>query len=295
MRNILILFFLSIVSLSARTYKTLFPLNENPISENGNWINGQAEGVDWANVSTTPRFARGEQAPDIGSYNDSVALVAGVWGPNQTVETTVRNLVSGGNSTREVEIRLRSTVTAHNSTGYEVFWSALPSDPYLGVARWNGPLNSFTILGSTRMGVGMTDGDTFMATIVGGTVTAYINGVQKIQVTDSHPFASGSPGIGFYLANSKRNPAPQAEYGFSSFRATDDSAVSIISVSPSSRTLTSGPNAPCRPNVALPGGFTGAAILSGSGQRGTGVDERVANCWLLWSFEMILHEREQCR
>jgi hypothetical protein len=250
MRNILILFFLSCISLSARTYKTSFPLTENPISENGNWANGQAEGLDWANVSTTPGFARGEQAPDRGSYNDSVALVAGVWGPNQTVETTVRDLVSGGDSIREVEIRLRSTVTAHNSTGYEVFWSARPSDPYLQVARWNGPLNSFAILGSTRAGVGMTNGDTFRATIVGGTVTAYINGVQKIQVTDSHPFSSGSPGIGFYLENSGRNPAPQAEYGFSSFRATDDSAVSTISVPLFSRTLTVGTNALYRPNLA---------------------------------------------
>jgi hypothetical protein len=121
MRNILILFLLSGVNLSARTYETSFPMTENPISENGNWVNGQAEGLDWSNVSTTSGFSRGEQVPDRGSYNDSVALVDGVWGPNQTVETTVRDLVSGGNSTREVEIRLRSTVTAHNSTGYEVF------------------------------------------------------------------------------------------------------------------------------------------------------------------------------
>jgi len=295
MRGILILLLLSGVSLSVRTYKTSFPLTENPISENGNWVNGQAQGLDWANVSTTPGFGRGEQAPDRGTYNDSVALVTGEWGPNQTVETTVKDLVSGANSTREVEIRLRSTVTAHNSTGYEVHWSARPSDPYLGVTRWNGPLNSFKILQSTKAEVGMTDGDTFMATIVGGTVTAYINGVQKIQVTDSHPFASGSPGIGFYLANSKRNPAPQAEYGFSSFRATDDSAVSTISVPPSSRKLTSGLNPPYRPNVALPGGFTGAPILSGNGQRIRGIGECVANCSLLWSCEMILHEREQYR
>src|SRR5215469_10386519 len=121
MRGILILLLLSGVSLSVRTYKTSFPLTENPISENGNWVNGQAQGLDWANVSTTPGFGRGEQAPDRGTYNDSVALVTGEWGPNQTVETTVRDLVSGGNSIREVEIRLRSTVTAHNSTGYEVF------------------------------------------------------------------------------------------------------------------------------------------------------------------------------
>jgi hypothetical protein len=243
MRNILPVLLLSCVSLSARTYKTSFPLTENPISENGNWVNGKAQGLDWADVSTTPGFARGEQAPDRGNYNDSVALLTGVWGPNQTVETTVRDLASDGRPAREIEIRLRSTVTAHNSTGYEVFWSVRPSDPYLQVARWNGPLNSYTILGSTRVGVGMTNGDRFMATIVGGTVTAYINGVQKIQVTDSHPFSSGSPGIGFYLANSRGDPAPQAEYGFSSFKATDDSTESTISVSPSRRPVTCGTGA----------------------------------------------------
>lgn len=235
MRSILIFFLSSCVSLSARTYQTSFPLTENPISESGNWVNGQAQGLDWSNVSTTPGFARGQQVPDTGvstlfgfrrSYNDSVALVAGAWGANQTVQTTVRNLnlTSADRSLREVEIRLRSTVTAHNSTGYEVFWSAQPSHPYLQVARWNGPLNSFTILGSTKAGVSMINGDTFKATIDGGTITAYINGVQKLQVTDSKPFSSGSPGIGFYLENARGKPAPQAEYGFSSFAATDSSA-----------------------------------------------------------------------
>lgn len=221
-RNILLFCFSFCVSLSARTYNTLFPLTENPISENGNWINGLAQGKDWSNVSTTRGFARGEQVPDTGNYNDSVALVAGVWGPNQSVETTVKNFTSAGRSVREVEIRLRSTLTAHSSTGYEVFWSARPSDPYLQVARWNGPLNSYTILGSTRAGVWMTSGDEFKATIVGGTVTAYVNGSQKLQVTDPHPFSSGSPGIGFYLANSRGIPALQGEYGLSSFKATDD-------------------------------------------------------------------------
>jgi len=246
MRSILILFVSSCVSLSARTYQTSFPLTENPISEGGNWVNGQAQGLDWANVSSTPGFARGQQVPDTGvstlfgfrrSYNDSVALVAGAWGANQTVQTTVRNLTSGGSDIREVEIRLRSTVTAHNSTGYEVFWSAQPSNPYLQIARWNGPLNRFRILGSTTAGVGMTDGDTFTATIVGGTVTAYINGVQKLQVIDSHPFSSGSPGIGFYLENAGHNPAPQAEYGFSSFTATDSWTGSTVSALPSRRRL----------------------------------------------------------
>lgn len=224
MRSVLMFFVLSCPSLNARTYQTSFPLTENPISESGNWVNGQVEGLDWSNVSTTPGFARGQQSPDTGNYNDSVALVTGAWGANQTVQATARNLTSGDNSVREVEIRLRSTVTAHNSTGYEVFWSTQPSNPYLQVARWNGPVNNYTILGETGSVPVVHNGDMITATIVGGTVTAYINGVQKLQVTDSNPFSSGSPGIGFYLANTGGNPAPQAEYGFSNFTATDNLA-----------------------------------------------------------------------
>jgi hypothetical protein len=237
MRVKIVLMFLlsSCISLTARTYQTSFPLTENPISEGGNWVNGQAQGVDWSNVSTIPGFARGQQVPGYGNYNDSVALVSGAWGANQTVRTTVRNVSPGDSTIREVEIRLRSTVTGHNSTGYEVYWSAQPFKPYLEVARWNGPLNDFTILGSIKTGVGMANGDTFEATIVGDTITAYINGVQKLQVTDSKPFSSGSPGIGFYLANSRHNPAPQAEYGFSSFIATDDLGEPASTASPSGK------------------------------------------------------------
>jgi hypothetical protein len=43
----------------ARTYTTTFPLTENPISEGGNWINGKAVGLDWANLATTNGMAIG--------------------------------------------------------------------------------------------------------------------------------------------------------------------------------------------------------------------------------------------
>ncbi len=228
-QSILIFLSSSCMSLNARTYETIFPLTENPISEGGIWVNGQAQGVDWSNVSTTSGFARGQQVPGYRNYNDSVAIVTGNWGADQTVRTTVRIVSSGDSVIKEVEIRLRSTVTAHNSTGYEIFWSAQSAQPYLEVARWNGPLNDFTILGSVKTGVGMANGDAFAATIVGGTITAFINGVQKLQVSDPKPFSSGNPGIGFYLANSRHNPAPQSGYGFSSFTATDDSTESLIS------------------------------------------------------------------
>ena len=79
----------------AGSYSTNFPLTENPISENGRWINGKAVGLDWSDVSTTGGFARGQQTPDGGgskNFNDATALLAGSWGPDQTAQAVVRNV-----------------------------------------------------------------------------------------------------------------------------------------------------------------------------------------------------------
>ena len=235
MKKILITFSLAF-ALFARTlaqggtYSTNFPLTENPISENGAWINGKAVGLDWSDVSTTGGFARGQQTPDAGglkNFNDATALLAGSWGPDQTAQAVVRNVTTDRSAVMEVEIRLRSTMTAHNSAGYEVYWSAQPANPYLTIARWNGVLGSYANLAETTQGVSIKTGDTLKASIVGTVITAWINGVQKLQYNtagDSIKFSSGSPGIGFYLQNSVSGLSPQADYGFTSFTVSDGGA-----------------------------------------------------------------------
>src|SRR4051795_227803 len=45
-----------------RSYSTSFPLAENPFSEGGNWINGRVDGLDWADVRSTPGFAYGTES-----------------------------------------------------------------------------------------------------------------------------------------------------------------------------------------------------------------------------------------
>jgi len=42
-------------------YSTNFPRAESPISEGGKWYNGQTNGLDWANVRTSPGFAFGTE------------------------------------------------------------------------------------------------------------------------------------------------------------------------------------------------------------------------------------------
>ncbi|MEO5954803.1 MAG: hypothetical protein ABIR36_03800, partial [Nitrospiraceae bacterium] len=68
-----------------RVYSTNFSQTEDPISEGGSWINGQADGLDWKNARTIPGLAFGTQT---GSNNldDTVALLTGTWQPDQTVE-----------------------------------------------------------------------------------------------------------------------------------------------------------------------------------------------------------------
>ena len=202
----------------ARTYTTNFPLTENPISEGGNWINGKTVGLDWSNASTTPGLVIGLESGTTG-YDDTVALVTGAWGPNQTVQATVFTRNQNDNIFEEVELRLRSTLSAHRCTGYEINFSARSSsNAYVQIVRWNGPLASWTLLDSRGgSAYGIKTGDIVKATITGNVITAYINNVQVLQVTDG-TYTTGNPGVGFYLQNAT---GKNGDYGFSSFTATD--------------------------------------------------------------------------
>jgi hypothetical protein len=198
---------------SIRVYTTNFSLAEEPISENGNWINGQAIGLDWTNARTTPGLAFGTETGS-GGYDDTVALLTGTWGPDQTVEATVYTVHQNANITEELELRLRSSLSANRCTGYEVLFNVLGS---IQIVRWNGPLGGFTVLGGPG-GPKLTTGDVVKATIVGSTITAYVNGVQKLQVIDS-TYSNGSPGMGFFLGRGGA-PGMNRDYGFTSFRAS---------------------------------------------------------------------------
>jgi FG-GAP-like repeat len=218
------LFFALIVSPTlalANTYTTNFPLNKNPISENGEWINGKAVGLDWSDVQSIPGLAFGTQSGNSGVYDDSTACLSGTWASNQTVQATV---VSGNQNTsaiEEVELRLSTTITPHNITGYELDFRNTNPGGYVNIVRWNGPLNKFTILaGGNNNYHGIKNGDVLLGTIVNGTITVYVNGVVVCQATDN-TYTGGSPGIGFWLS-----PGPSslnATYGFSFFSASDAS------------------------------------------------------------------------
>ncbi len=193
------------------TYTTKFPLKEDPISEGGRWMDAKTVGLDWGNISTTPGLAIGHAGPK--RFADATALLTGTWGPTQTAEA----VVSSKKVFRypEVSLRLRSALSLHNCSGYEIS-NSLKSDEtaYLIIVRWNGGLADFTYLAQLHgKQYGVTTGDVVKATIVGNVITAYKNGVQLGQVTDN-TYPTGNPGMGF-------NEGKNGDYGITSFTATD--------------------------------------------------------------------------
>jgi hypothetical protein len=202
----------------ARTYATRFPRDEASLSEGGLWAGGRTSGLDWSDVATGSGRAYGVEAGDRG-YDDAVALLTGLWAPNQTVQATVRCEHPTGKSWEEVELRLRSALAPHVATGYEINFRCLKTkDAYSEIVRWDGPLGKFTYL-SQRNGMrfGVIDGDVVKATIVGSVITVFLNGVEVNRATDA-TFATGAPGIGFFLQGA---PGVNRDYGFSSFSASD--------------------------------------------------------------------------
>ena len=180
------------------SYSTTFPLTENPISEGGSWTNGGATGLDWANVQTTPGLSFGTGPVNAGTYlyADPTAVLKGAWAQDQQVQATVKVPgVYGRACCKEVELRIRTTITGNSITGYELNCSVVPAGPYLTLVRWNGPLNNFTYI--VRNATPCVNGDVLKLTAVGNTFTIYKNGAQVLQGTDA-TFQKGSPGVGFY-------------------------------------------------------------------------------------------------
>jgi chitodextrinase len=211
---------------SSMSYSTNFPLTENPISDGGNWINGKTNGLDWADVASIPGLAMGTESGS-GGYDDATAILIGPWGPDQTVQATVHSVNQNPNETQEVEIRLRSAITAHSNTGYEINFLCLnSSSAYTQIVRWNGPLGDFTVLAGGSGAI--TEGTVVKATMTGNLITVYINGVQIYHVVDN-TYTSGNPGMGFFTrASASRN----SDFGFISFSASS-STQSVDSAPPS--------------------------------------------------------------
>jgi len=216
------------------SYSTRFTTDEDPISDGGLWINGKRNGIDWADVVVSNGVAyvartrmteaerRVEQgnlgqedaaAPE-GDYDYPTAVLACDCGRNQYVKGTVFIRNQTEEYFQEVEIRLRSTITPHVCTGYEVFFRCLKTAAaYAEIVRWNGPVADFTSLAKlSGPGYGVQDGDLIEAAIEGNVLRGFINGVEVISATDD-TFDAGGPGIGFNFGVGDTN----VDHGFTFF------------------------------------------------------------------------------
>jgi len=202
----------------AGTYTTTFPVSENPISESGCWVNGQADGLQWANCMTTNGFVWGNDNRGI-AYCDPTALLKGSWGSNQTATATVRiiNQPTGSGCCQEIELRLRSFISANTNRGYEVLFSTYTGNDYVQIVVWHGPQGSegvgFNYVASTSGKGAPVDGDVVSASISNSTIRVYKNGVLLLTGVNTE-WSDGNPGVGFY---GNRTP----NVGFSDFTATD--------------------------------------------------------------------------
>jgi hypothetical protein len=185
----------------------------------------QYKGLDWSDVSTSKGQAVGHQKGDV-HYLDGTALLTGLWGADQMAKATVFAGTTYASDYPEVELRLRSSLSAHNCSGFEIAFSAAgkTAKAYLMLVRWNGPVGDFTVLKQPfGLQYGVITGDVVKASIIGNTLTAYINGVQVAQATDSI-YTSGNPGIGFNFDWVDQGAAKgtNSSFGFTNFTATDN-------------------------------------------------------------------------
>jgi hypothetical protein len=195
LRNLLILATFLATAAFSQSYTTNFSATENPISEGGKWTNGGAVGIDFRDVQTAN--GRAYSSGIVSGYDDCIACLSG-YPANQSVQATIyRDPSYTAPSTHEVELHLRTTITAKSIRTYEMdFWFAGST---LQIVRWNGQVGDFTVLNATGPGLSsLVTGDVIKAQISGSTITVYKNGNLIATCTDN-VLTSGNPGMGFFV------------------------------------------------------------------------------------------------
>ena len=140
-----------------RSYRTDFPTDEDPVSEDGMWLNGKKDAIDWTDCIVSNGFIHGapsrmnvlekrseqgnlgdeEEAP-VGDYDDPTSVLSGEWGPNQHGKATAHVENPTEDWFQEVQIRLRHTVQPSSISGYEIFFRCLKGElGYAEIVRWN--------------------------------------------------------------------------------------------------------------------------------------------------------------
>lgn len=219
---------------TSNSYTTTFVGSENPISQGGHWVNAGLSGLDWQNIRIVSGFAYGTQSGTSGLYDDSVALLTGTWANDQTVTATVHVAHQDAGSFEEFELWLHGSISAHLTKGYElVFRNTSDGSQYAGITRWNGVLGT---VGGCAVGCafdevdtggctgpGIHDGDILKGTIIGNTITSYVNGVSMcsadITSIGGAVYTTGNPGFGHWYRINGASGTSVADHSFTKFTA----------------------------------------------------------------------------
>lgn len=226
----------------ATSYSTTFSSNQNPLSENGNWVNGTVTGKYTAcavtNNAAGLHYAYGLQpGPGQPPWNDSVAVLNGGtgsstvawatnWGPTQMLTLTIyctNQLSSVSNVYEEIEYGLHCTVSNNWFDGYWMDCS-LNKDAgagYIEIGLNYAGTNNVTLLSDHGLGP-VTNGTTLTAAITNNTITVTCSAYpgENFTVTDNSGYSipTGAPCIGLFHQTVN---AHQTDFGISSFYATD--------------------------------------------------------------------------
>lgn len=217
------------------SYSTTFGATENPMAEDGLWLQGAANGVDWSNFRTTPGKAFGTQSEGShgnnqpGGYNDSTALRRArpgrIWGPDQDVRGRVFITTrTGQTGFHEAQLLARGQMRANWLQCYEFIFSVVGGTTYYQIVRFTGPLSLASGDGgwvslANESAAGVEDGTYCRATAIGTVLRMYTsaNGVDWTErnsydtVNDSQKYADGLPGM-MHWTNGNGDPA---NYGWS--------------------------------------------------------------------------------
>ena len=116
-------------------------------------------------------------------------------------------------------MRLRSALSPHSCTGYEISFKATKTGAYLIIVRWNGQLGDFTYLSTSGAQYGVTTATSSRRRSSGNVITAYLNGVEMGR-RPKHVH-HGQPGHGVQPRDRRRHVhRDQRDYGYTSYSAT---------------------------------------------------------------------------
>lgn len=191
-------------------YSTLFPLTENPIVEDGGWIQ---QATSWTKVRTSGGIAFGTNGA-ADTYDDSYAYRSGFGANHRCTGVLAVGTPTGAN--HEVELLLRWFDDASTAHGYECL---LSHEGSIQIMRIDG-FATFEQLAAGSNSITPVSGDTFMAQIVGSTIEVYYNAVLQASAninSFSPVYSTGQPGMGFF----KRPTGNNSDFGFTSFAAVN--------------------------------------------------------------------------